>query len=179
MKINVMAVLLFITVTFFVQGTEAQEKIDGAFGIALGQVFNPSIALGEASLTDGTPMYQFSPTKEFRSFSRYFVLITPETNKVYSIWGLGNVENTPTCEKEQKLVMAILSDKYGNEEKQGLLSDLYDMKMITQGDRTIITKCSGFTDITMEIRYKDSQLQELAENERIKLESKKLDSSGL
>lgn len=157
----------------------AGEKITGAFGVNLGQVFNPDSAIGENSLTDGTPMYEFKPTKTFRSFTRYYVLITPISNKIYAIWGIGPMENDPICTKEQKLIMAILQDKYEKQEKEDLFSNLYDIEKISQGDRFIITKCNGFSDVTLDIRYYDNNLEKLAENERIKYESKKLDSSGL
>ncbi len=152
------------------------EEITGAFGITLGQTFMPQEAIGKGSLTDGTPMYQFRPKKKFRSFQRYYALITPKTHKVYAIWGIGNMENDPSCEKEQAFVMAILQKKYGKVEKGRLFSDIEE---IDQGDRYVLTKCSGFSDVTLDIRYKDKKLQEQAEKERIILESEKVDSSAL
>ncbi len=171
--------LCFVVVNFSMKDAHSQEKIAGAFSINLGDDFEPSKAIGKGVLTDGTPMYQFAPQKKFRSFSRYFVLITPKTHKVYSIWGIGNIENSPTCEKEQKLLMAILQKKYGKQQKKDLFSSLYDAEMINQGERYISTKCTGFSNVTIDIRYKDQKLEKLAENERIELESEKLDSSGL
>ena len=171
--------LMFVLIIGVASSVQAEEKISGAFGVKLGQVFDPSGAIGKGSLTDGTPMYQFSPKKKFRSFSTYYVLITPKTHKVYAIWGIGNMENDPYCKKEQALVMAILQKKYGKAEKDQLFSSLYDMKNIDQGNRYVLTKCSGFSDVSIDIRYKDKKLATLAENERILLESEKVDSSGL
>ncbi|MFC1524650.1 hypothetical protein ACFL6N_07660, partial [Thermodesulfobacteriota bacterium] len=105
--------------------------------------------------------------------------ITPMTHKVYAIWGVGSIENDPTCKKEQALIMAILQEKYGKEEKEQLFSSLYDFKQIDQGNRYVMTKCSGFSDVSIDIRYKDKKLETLAENERIIMESKKVNSSGL
>jgi len=48
--------------------------------MALGQKFDPEKAIGTSSLTDGTPMYQFNPEKPFRSFTKYFVMITPTSH---------------------------------------------------------------------------------------------------
>jgi hypothetical protein len=171
--------LVLLLYACLISVVNAGDKITGAFGVNLGDTFNPDSAIGKGSLTDGTPMYQFKPAKTFRSFTKYFALITPKTNRVYAIWGIGQMENDPTCKKEQKLIMAILQDKYGKQDKKDLFSSLYDAEMISQGNRYIMTKCSGFTDVTIDIRYKDSKLEKLAENERIQLESKKLDSSGL
>lgn len=175
-------IVIFLMLAFVLgiaSSAEAEDKITGAFGIKLGQVFDPSDAIGKGSLTDGTPMYKFTPKKKFRSFSNYYVLITPKTHKVYAIWGIGNMENDPSCKKEQALVMAILQKKYGKVEKDQLFSSLYDIKQINQGNRYVLTKCSGFSDVSLDIRYKDKKLETLAENERILLESEKVDSSGL
>lgn len=113
MKFKTSSSLVLVLVFGLIFSAQAEEKISGAFGIKLGQVFAPSGAIGKGSLTDGTPMYQFSPKKKFRSFSTYYVLITPKTHKVCSIWGIGNMENNPSCKKEQALVMAILQKSMG------------------------------------------------------------------
>lgn len=179
MKVITFSSLMFVLVFGLVFSAQAEEKISEAFGIKLGQVFAPSGAIGKNSLTDGTPLYRFSPKKKFRSFSIYYVLITPKTHKVYSIWGVGNMENDPSCKKEQALVMAILQKKYGKVAKDELVLKLYDIKNIDQGNRYVLTKCSGFLDVSLDIRYIDKRLQTLAESERILIESEKVDSSGL
>ncbi len=158
----------------------ASEKIKGAFDMTLGQTFDPEESTGKSELTDGTPMYAFSTPKGFRSFSRYYVLITPKTHKVYAIWGIGDIENTPKCKKEQIVIMELLKEKYGEEEDNlGLMASLSDAKFIYQGDRSIMTKCTGFMDVSIEIRYKDKRYEKLAEEERISMEVEKLDSSNL
>ena len=174
-KIVICVLLSFV----FVGSVNAAEKIVGAFGIKLGQQFNPDNAIGMAKLTDGTPMYQFNPKKKFRLFKRYYVLITPKTHKVYGIWGISNMENLDTCKAEQKVLMAILEKKYGKAKKEGLMSALMDAKMIDQGNRYVLTKCSGIVDVTLEIRYYDMKLKNLAEKERISLEAKQVDDSAL
>ena len=157
----------------------SQEKIKGAFGLNLGAVFDPDAAIGKSSLTDGTPMYQFNPKIKFRSFTEYYVMITPKTHKIYSIWGIGNVENTGVGKREQAVLMNILQKKYGKPAKEGLFASLVDAKQIVQGNRYIIVKVSGFTDTQIDIRYYDKKLNQLAEKERIKLEVNKIDDSGL
>jgi hypothetical protein len=171
--------LAILLITTFANAEESISRIEGAFGISLGQTFEPANAIGESALTDGTKMYQFSPEKPFRSFKRYYVLITPKTNKVYSIWGLGDFENTPTAKKEQALIMEILKNKYGEKEKEGFMDSLSDVKRVDHGDRSILVKISGMVDITMDIRYYDDELRNLAEEERLQIEAAKVDSSGL
>jgi len=155
------------------------EKIDGAFGKKLGGVFNPAGAIGTSELTDGTPMYQFSPEKPFRSFTKYYVLITPTTHKIYAIWGIGAVENTETGKKEQALLMELLQKKYGATKEQGLMEKLGDTRTISHGSRYAMTKLTGIIDVTIEIRYYDRDLQTEGEKERLAIEGKKVDASGL
>jgi hypothetical protein len=156
-----------------------QGKLEGAFGKKLGDIFNPATAIGKSALTDGTPMYQFLPDKPFRSFTRYFVMITPTTHKIYAIWGVGPAANTEAGKKEQALVMELLQQKYGPKDKAGLGDGFYDAEHITQGGRSVLTKITGFTDTTIEVRYEDRTLEKTAEQERLKLEGKKVDPSGL
>jgi hypothetical protein len=171
--------ILTVCVCFAAVSAFSADKIEGAFGKKLGDVFDTASAVGTSTLTDGTPMYEFSPPNGFRSFKRYYVMITPITKKIYSIWGIGTAENTESARKEQALIMEILQQKYGTKEKPGLFDSLGDLNTIDQGNRYIITKISGFTDVTLDIRYYDRDLQKLAEKERLAEEAKKVDKSGL
>jgi predicted RNA-binding Zn-ribbon protein involved in translation (DUF1610 family) len=159
--------------------TPPVEKIEGAFGKKLGDLFDPTQAIGTSKLTDGTPMYEFATTTGFRSFERYYVMVTPTTHRIYSIWGIGSVENTSAGQKEQAVVMELLRQKYGAAEKDGLFDSMGDIKRITQGDRHVITKITGFTDVNIEIRYYDRELEKLAEKERLASEVQKADKTGL
>ncbi len=173
---KVLFVIALMSITVF---CGAEEKIVGAFGLDLGSEYDVKKAIGKSSLTDGTPMYQFSPKIKFRSFENYYVLITPKTHKIYSIWGIGKVDNVEKGKKEQALIMTILEKKYGKPEKEGFMSSMMDSSMITHGDRYVMVKLSGFTDVTIDIRYYDRKLTEMAEKERIEIEAEKVDSSGL
>jgi hypothetical protein len=175
MKFNVLLVIL-LSISF---NSIAEEKITSAFGLSLGDKFDINSSIGESALTDGTPLYLFEANKKFRSFANHYVMLTPKTHKVYAIWGIGQIENTPSCKKEQALVMAILQKKYGKPEKGGLTASFRDIKSIDQGNRSVLTKCSGYSDVTIEVRYTDKKLKDAAENERIIIESEKLDSSAL
>lgn len=160
--------------------TAAQvERIDGAFGKKLGDVFDTSSAVGGPKLADATPTYLFSPTNGFRSFKQYFVVVTPTTHKIYSIWGVGNVETVESGKKEQTVIMELLKQKYGAEANIGMLDAMGDVKRISQGSRYVLTKLTGFADVTIEIRYYDSDLEKLAEKERLAAETQKADKSGL
>ena len=168
------ACISFATVSAF-----GADKIEGAFGMKLGDTFETNSAIGTSKLTDGTPMYEFSTTNGFRSFKRYYVMITPTTKKIYSIWAIGTAENTESAKKEQALIIEILQQKYGAKEKEGFMDAIGDTKRVDQGSRYILSKISGFTDITHDLRYYDRELEKLAEKERITEEAKKVNKGGL
>ena len=125
-------------------------------------------------------MYGFKPDKPFRSFNTYYVLITPTTHKIYAIWGMGKVANPESGKREQELIMQLLTEKYGKEDAPGPMDEMNNLKHISNGDRHVLTKVVGFVGpATIEVRYHDGELAKLANQERLSLEGKKVDSSGL
>ena len=89
------------------------------------------------------------------------------------------MENDEVCEKEQALIINLLQKKYGKQEKEGIFGSLYGVKQIDQGNRDVLVKCSGFMDVTIDIRYYDNALKKVAEKERLEVEGSKVDDSGL
>ena len=97
---------------------------------------------------------------------------------------MGGMDNDSTCKKEQALIMAILKQKYGEVDELSSALAIFqphviNQQIIEQGDRRVATVCSRLPDVDLSIHYYDARLNELAENERIELESSKVDSSGL
>ena len=186
MKIKAFLILASVLLAPVSTSLSAEEKITGAFGVKLGQILSSQmIKTSELAFTDeGDDTYSFSPDKKFRSFSTYMIKITPKTRKIYSISAEGKIYSDPTCEEEQALIMAIIKKKYEEvNELSSLLSGLLswaELQIITQGNRRSVgTICRELSSDTLTIMYSDSKLAELAENERIELESSKVDSSGL
>jgi len=172
-------VVVIACISFIGLNARAADKIQGAFGKNLGETFDPSSAITTSKMGDGTTMYEFSPTTGFRSFHNYYLLITPTSHRIYGILGTGRVQNLEAGEKEQAVIMSILQKKYGNESDPGLLGSMSTQRRIDEGKRYIITQITGFSEILLEIQYYDTDLQKLAETERIAAETKKADSSGL
>ena len=177
MKTKAFLILASVLLASVSTSLSAEEKIRGAFGLKLGQILSSQmIKTSELAFTyQSDDTYLFSPEKKFRSFSTYMISITPKTRKIYGIFAGGDMDDDSTCEKEQALIMAILKQKYGEIVKHALSS----RQGIEQGNRIVLIKCSGLFDVTLSIVYLDSKLADLAENERIALESSKVDSSGL
>ena len=192
MKIKAFLILASVLLAPVSTSLSAAEKITGAFGVKLGQTLDSQpvdrispnqtalLKLGQKldyQFIQGKRSkikytYIFYPNKRFRSFSNYIFSITPKTRKIYSISAEGKIRSDSACEKERALIMALLTKKYGEKNPYG--------PFISQGsNRWVATKCSGLFDVTLSIKYWDSKLKELAENERIELESSNVDSSGL
>jgi len=160
---------------------ETTQPIIGAFGIKLGQIFNPANNPENRVLDSGAILYHFTPKKRFRSFHKYYVLITPETHRVYCIWAIGKIKNGDAGRSEQAVIIALLEKKYGVQAETPPFS-LFDTKWIDQGNRTITVRVKSFWVKSIEIRYFDLDLQRQAEKERISIELDKIgkvEDSGL
>lgn len=99
-------------------------------------------------------------------------MISPTTHVIYSIWGIGKVAKG-TAQKEQDVLMELLSKKYGPPQES------FMVKEIVQGKRRVLTKAETFVGEDLEIRYYDQEVQDIAEKERLAIETKKADGSGL
>jgi hypothetical protein len=159
--------------------TPAPNQISEAFGMKLGDIFDPANATGTGTLTNGTPEYDITPVSPFRSFTDYYILITPLTHKIYAIEAQGNFDNSDMAKKEQAVIMQLLTDKYGPVADQEPDEIMDNGQHISQGHRLVLTSVKGFTTATLLIQYIDTDLAGLAEKERIKTEAKKVDAGGL
>jgi len=181
--------VLIVVCQMFSSTGIAQEPITGAFGMTLGSVYDHNSTIDIIGTTDGGQLYQFHPQNKFRSFSRYYIMITPKTDKIYSIWGIGDIVKPEVGKKEQAVLMSILENKYGDSEREELFDSSDNVKQIDQGNRFIIVKLSeenlnvdmeiinlfssskrelsDFSYVKIEIRYYDNALSQLAEKERI------------
>lgn len=159
--------------------TPTFEKIEGAFSRKLGETFSPLSAIDTSSLTDGTPMYEFNAANGLQSFDHYYVLITPATHKIYSIWATGSFDNTETAKKEQAVVIEMLQQKYGPPAEQGIDDVIDNAEKINQGNRYVMTRIDGLVEATLTLRYNDTDLEKLAEQERIAGAVQNTDKTGL
>ena len=178
---------------------KAQIVIEEAFGKKFGDVFDPATAIGKTETRDGVPIYQFTPDKPFRSLTKYTVLITPKTHRIYSISGIGSFgNNREAANKEVSIIKELLKQKYPKaSDSNGFLESFLDgfngSSTFKTGSRTVIAEVTGNSDIRVEIRYNDDDLKKAtkmehsaivdermaAEKKGIENESKKVDASGL
>ncbi|MDD5774226.1 MAG: hypothetical protein PHX78_12265, partial [bacterium] len=149
---------------------DTNNPISKAFGYRLGQKFEIIPTTENEKMQDGTPCYQIKPTKTFRKFNDYYVLITPKTHLIYSIQARF-FRLDGGASKEKAVVFELLKDKYGYE-------NVVDNDSIKIRNRGIMLFTTA-SDTGLYIVYADKILHEQAKNECISIEKSKTDSSDL
>jgi hypothetical protein len=159
--------------------SRATEKIEGGFGVKLGDFFDPLTATREGSKGDGGTAYFFAPVNPFRSLTSYHVAITPRTKKIFAILAEGEFKSLEEAKMEQAVIMALLTEKYGIEKEQGELEKLQNMRGVSQGMRFVCAQIRDDANYSLVVMYYDSDLARVAESERIRMEKQKAAGSGL
>jgi len=154
------------------------EEITGAFGIELGQILDPNDPNSNLEPTS-TQHNFFNPVNPINSISIYSVVLSPITHKVIAIYGMGNKMAKNKCEDDKNVLVSLLTTKYGepmepsySEQMKGIVGYIEDTSLIT-------VQCDGFMEARLSIVYADHVLSDLAEKERIEIETKKTNADGL
>ena len=93
-------------------GSRAAEKIEGAFGLKLGEVFEPTtVTVDPLNQGDG---YEFKPDQPNAAFSSYWVWVTPNSHRIYRIVAVGVCADTAERERTMEKITAVLSSKYSD-----------------------------------------------------------------
>ena len=146
-------------------GANGTDNITSAFGMTLGDYFDPKTASGRTSLKNGKPIYGFAPTTAYRAFSRYYVMITPVTNRVYGILAVGTFGNTQEEVAEKRDLMNLLKSKYGDDFEDRSVEGLRHAEQLRRGSRYILVNKSRSIETSVDIRDYDLALRNLAEQE--------------
>ena len=155
------------------------NPIKGAFGYTLGFTFDKKSAIKVGELTSGDPIYAVQPTKKFRKFNEYSVLITPKTNKIYAIWARAKFDNIAAALEELKVVKALIEKKYGKKFENSTFS-MNNQTSLYFGDRDIFIQTdNNYKSAMLEIRYTDDRITKIAEKEKISNEMKNSDSDAI
>ena len=122
-------VFIIALTSCFTQITTAGEieKIDRAFGMTLGDTFDTRGTRSTVSKQTGERIYWFKPGPEFKTFTKYFVSITPGSQKIYTIGGTRVFQTSEECENELDIVTSILAEQYGDPVKT---KDMFNPKRI-------------------------------------------------
>ena len=151
-----------------------KPQVIGAFGINLGSFFNPQDALKVSKTTNGETLYIINAPKKIRKFTNYYVLITPKTQKIYSIWAQAKFKDGG-AKREFSVIRNLIYKKYKNKGKKGIFGSDCNWNI---GKCNIYLKNSSFMNSSLEIRYTDNDLEKLAKQEFIQKESSKTDTSA-
>ena len=176
--------LVLLIVGFSLEAVSAgNEQISGAFGLVLGDQYDPKRSYGKKSKETGLTLYSFRPKNNFRSFTKYAVSLTPSTKKIFLINAIAVFRNSSDCESELDLMSSMLEEKYGQPIKT---TDRFDLNNTTvlidqpEHGREILLKCSRLrSNVKLDIFYSDNNLKSLSEQEYKEIERKRLNDSGL
>lgn len=161
------------------------SRITGAFGLKLGQVFDPKYATGtnqtpESMTSKGEFIkmqmvgYNFKPRHPLPNFERYEVGVTPCSNYVYSIGVSADFESFSSAREEQEKLLAALQEKYGKATFDSRTNGVYRSWSYTikQGTREVWLSLSRDTDpISLFLDYGDTALHSQAEREQAEIEA--------
>ncbi len=167
------AVLFFVLLAFPILLFAGDEKIEGGFGIILGEQASKedlpgAMDLEELDSNGDETVYQFIPEHPYQPLTEYSVSVTPYSKKVYQIQATGLFKKKVKCVKELGKLEKILSEKYGD---KNIDSSLRFTKLnrinYGKGARRIYAGCMGyFNNHTLKLTYVDQDLRKAGMNEK-------------
>ncbi len=171
-----MRFLFFILVSTII--SFAQE-ITGAFGIKFGSLLKELNVIKASKTTDGDPLYMIDPPIKLKLLTEYYVMVTPISKKIYSVWGIDKKLKEKECITSLEAILKALERKYKTKRKE--IFSFFDTNyMISKGKVYVHVRCSNeLTDYTLYVQYYHRDLMEQAKQESIRLKSQQIDDSGL
>lgn len=155
----------FAAILATVPSLVSAQEIGGAFGKNLGGKFTPDNATSTSETTSGEPLYGFQPQNPYPALHRYYVLLTPSSNRIYAIWAVGQFDDNDACTRELEKVERILAKRYPDAEKSEPIV-MGTARHFQQRDRAIAVRCNiGFPESQLYVQYLDIKLAEQAKDE--------------
>jgi hypothetical protein len=170
-----MKYLLLISLLFsLVLPAFAAEKIEGAFGLALGDVFDVTKQGLEANAKKALVPTPFTPDKPNRAFSEYYVFISPKSHRIYKIIATGKFPDENAGYKVFAAIAAFLNKKYGDGADTGATK-------VVQNNRSVevTNKNSSRAELTVQVSFEDDDAARQAGQEQLDAAIKALDTTGL
>ena len=132
-------------------------KIEGAFGVKLGQKFDGDTIV--ATFDNGEKALGFKPANSHQSLETYGVMVTSVSKTVYKIIAFTSQDNgRGQCNRHRDVIEVLLDKKYGEiKTKKDFMRDHIDYAL---GDREINLYCTYRGQLTLE--YLDRDLAKLA-----------------
>lgn len=173
LRVAVLALLAFSTMS---PDAGAVEPIEEAFGLTIGAEFVPADGPEAYTTLNGVRAYYFAPETPSPFFTLYLAQITPITHLVHTVIAIGPGPDLQTCLEHRANLMPDLTERYGESFNfQPPAGPAYekDYEIILQADqkRGVGVTCGGNADVILQIIYVDDVLSDLAELERLQLQS--------
>ena len=155
---------------------EGTEKVVGAFGITLGQIFNLEDAVDRED--DDGDNYWFAPDNPYDDFIFYSVARTPITGVVAMITAYSEKMTKNQCEVKRRTLKSILYRKYpyGWDARD----DDYNKYTVYGRDPSYVkVNCEGFGVYRLVADYYDLDIRRILKDERTKLDIDAASKDGL
>jgi len=174
---STIAVFLFvISYQLSFSQERGSEKVQGAFGLKLGQKFEIEDAI-DWEQSDGDH-YWFEPENPYNDFVFYSVARTPITGVVAMITGYSAKMTKNQCARKERTLRSIFYSKYPY---------AYDIKdnnynTVTHYGRDpsfVKVACEGFVEYRLVADYYDLNLNRILKDERMKLNLEAANKDGL
>jgi len=168
-------ILAILTAITFATTALAADKIEGAFGLRLGDSFEPSgRRLVVEGVTDTEDAFEFVPKKPNPAFSTYVVFITPNTHRIYRILAISKPADSALANEQSNIIIALLHRKYGAGPFRG------GQFTISQESRNVtVTIWSAGSQVSLRADYRDETLVTQASEERLDNKLKGANADGL
>jgi len=153
----------------------SRPPITGAFGLALGQKFDPRSAASSEKM-GASVQYGFKPTVPLPSFSKYYLELTPRSSRIWRIAAMGIFESDgeERAQQVREKTIVALWEKYGRpvhevdvDERR---TEITETDRFTKGDREVsVTYTSAVGRAFVHLVYRDKSLDKQALQEASEL----------
>lgn len=180
-----LTIAMILGIIHLASSIEIKTEIDGAFGIKLGEVYEPDLRPKETHQS----IWMQNITNPLREFKACFISITPVTRKIYSIRVHFNTDSLIEAQNEVDIVKELLKDKYryAPRETRDSTPNFYKAELNRSYRVIQLTRYKVYTTFknaptkithTVKITYLDRALQKLAEKEQKEFVQSEADKSS-
>lgn len=170
--------LITLSLFLLMPNIAVADAISGAFGKEFGSEYDPADAQGVSATESGEPLYRFSPENPYSGLEEYYLRITPETERVFSIWGLARFSNRHECLREYEKITRIVERTYPRAAVSEPIS-MDEVKIFRTGDSSVVIRCASlFTDPVLYVQYQHRELANAAQDEAAEATIRNDDTSG-
>lgn len=159
--------------------SKIKNEITGLCGLNFGSNFTVSDSPKNGKLTSGEIMYYTSPNKTFMGFSEYYVLVTPNTNKIYCILLQQNFKNGTMADEEFEKVDAVLENYYKIKGESDITFGGKTKIYRFDNGNIVIKSKRGFQDGSLELQAYSDDFIKLNQEEKKTSAIKNTDTSAL